>query len=57
MRELDELEAKAGQMVVPLAYADELYALRSHIQLVRKKLTRQVLGDRTDPLVPTDPHF
>ena len=53
MRELDELEAKAGQMVVPLAYADELYALRSHIQLVRKKLTRQVLGDRTDPLVPT----
>lgn len=23
---------------VPLSYADELYALRNHIQLVRKKL-------------------
>lgn len=38
LRELDELEVKAGLMVVPLAYADELYALRTHIQLVRKKL-------------------
>ena len=39
LAELDALEAKAGRMQVPLAYADELYALRSHIQLVRKKLT------------------
>jgi hypothetical protein len=38
LEELDELERKAGQMVVPLAYADELYALRAHIQLVRKKV-------------------
>ena len=39
LAELDALEAKAGRMQVPLAYTDELYALRSHIQLVRKKLT------------------
>ena len=38
LAELDDLEVKAGHMVVPLAYTDELYALRSHIQLVRKKL-------------------
>lgn len=37
---LDELEDKAQQVVVPLLYADELYALRSNIQLVRKKLLR-----------------
>lgn len=37
---LDELEAKAQQVVVPLLYADELYALRANIQLVRKKLLR-----------------
>jgi TRAP-type uncharacterized transport system substrate-binding protein len=36
--ELNALEIKAAAMVVPLAYTDELYALRSHIQLVRKKL-------------------
>lgn len=39
LAELDALEVKASGMVVPLAYNDELYALRSHIQLVRKKLT------------------
>lgn len=38
LAELDALEVKASGMVVPLAYNDELYALRSHIQLVRKKL-------------------
>lgn len=38
MRELDEIEAKVGQVHVPLSYADELYALRSHIQLVRRRL-------------------
>jgi len=38
LSELDALEVKAGQMVVPLAYNDELYALRGHIHMVRKKL-------------------
>lgn len=40
LRELDELEVKAGHMAVPLAYADELYALRAHIHMVRKKILR-----------------
>ena len=35
---LDELEARVGHISVPLAYADELYALRSHIDLVRGRL-------------------
>ena len=37
--ELDEIERKVGLVSVPLSYADELYALRSHIALVRSRLT------------------
>jgi hypothetical protein len=32
---LDELESRVSQVSVPLSHADELYALRSHISLVR----------------------
>ena len=38
MDDLDALEAKVGQVTVPLAYTDELYALRSYIALVRTRL-------------------
>jgi TRAP-type uncharacterized transport system substrate-binding protein len=38
LAELDTIEAKVGQISLPLSYADELYALRSHIQLVRRRL-------------------
>jgi hypothetical protein len=38
LKELDMLEAKAERIAVPLAYTDELYALRSHIALVRERL-------------------
>ena len=40
LEELDALEDKAGKVSVPLSYAEELYALRGNIQLVRKKLLR-----------------
>ncbi|MDO8768547.1 MAG: TAXI family TRAP transporter solute-binding subunit [Burkholderiaceae bacterium] len=36
--ELDELDARVGTISVPLSYADELYALRNNISLVRQKL-------------------
>jgi TRAP transporter TAXI family solute receptor len=36
--ELDELDARVGTISVPLSYADELYALRNNIALVRQKL-------------------
>ena len=36
--ELDAIEAHLGEVSVPLSYADELYALRSHIQMVRRRL-------------------
>jgi TRAP-type uncharacterized transport system substrate-binding protein len=36
--ELDALDSVAGKIAVPLSYADELYSLRSNIQLVRRRM-------------------
>ncbi len=35
---LDDIEAKVNEVQLPLSYADELYALKSHIQFVRRRL-------------------
>jgi ABC-type nitrate/sulfonate/bicarbonate transport system substrate-binding protein len=37
-RELDQLEQRVGRIHVPLSYADELYALRGNIDLVRRRI-------------------
>jgi TRAP transporter TAXI family solute receptor len=37
---IDQLEARVEKIHVPLSYADQLYALRSNIELVRSKLLR-----------------
>lgn len=39
--ELAEMEAKVEKVVMPLAFTDELYALRNNIALVRNKLQRK----------------
>lgn len=38
--ELNTLETRVGRVKVPLSYADELYALRQHISMVRERLQR-----------------
>src|SRR3989344_4323281 len=38
LNELDELDRVASQISVPLAHADELYALRSNIEKTRRRL-------------------
>ena len=38
LRELADIEQRVERVAVPLSYADELYSLRSHIQMVRAKL-------------------
>jgi TRAP-type uncharacterized transport system substrate-binding protein len=38
VKELDDIEAGVEHVSVPLSYADELYSLRSHINMVRGKL-------------------
>jgi hypothetical protein len=40
LQELDNLDSKVERIKIPLSYADELYALRNNIHLVRKKLQR-----------------
>ena len=37
-KELDAIEARVEHVTVPLSYADQLYALRGHINLVRRRL-------------------
>ncbi|HSV81013.1 MAG TPA: TAXI family TRAP transporter solute-binding subunit [Ramlibacter sp.] len=37
VRELEALDEKVGRISVPLAYADELYALRNNIENVRRR--------------------
>ena len=37
---LNRLESRVEKVNVPLSYADELYSLRNHIELVRQKVTR-----------------
>lgn len=41
LEELNQLERRAEKISVPLSYADELYALRNNIQLVRQKLQKR----------------
>jgi hypothetical protein len=41
-RELDQLDERVGHIHVPLSYADELYALRRNINLVRERLATPV---------------
>lgn len=42
LNELDELDRVASQITVPLAHADELYALRSNIEKTRRRLLARV---------------
>jgi TRAP-type uncharacterized transport system substrate-binding protein len=38
LRELNTLDQRVERITVPLSYADELYALRAHIDLVRERI-------------------
>ncbi len=40
LSELQNLAARVEKITVPLSYADELYALRNHIELVRQRLQK-----------------
>ncbi|WKB51372.1 TAXI family TRAP transporter solute-binding subunit [Eleftheria terrae] len=47
LEQLDEVENRAAHISVPLSYADELYALRQHIDLVRGKLRQAIRARQT----------
>ena len=42
LNELNNLDAQVANVVVPLAFTDELYALRSYIQQVRERLQNKL---------------
>ena len=42
LAEVNRLEAQAEKISVPLSHAEELYTLRNHIHLVRKKLLARI---------------
>jgi TRAP-type uncharacterized transport system substrate-binding protein len=42
LKQLDEIEGHVERVTVPLSHADELYALRGHIDMVRDRLRLQV---------------
>ncbi|MEJ8840680.1 TAXI family TRAP transporter solute-binding subunit [Ramlibacter sp. AN1133] len=44
VRELDALDDRVGRITVPLSYADELYALRNNIDVVRRKALQEPVG-------------
>ena len=46
--ELDAIESRVDTVQVPLSYADELYALKGHIHLVRRRL-EEPAGATGDP--------
>jgi len=48
LQQLDHIEAAVNKLSVPLSYTDELYALRSHIELVRGKLRQHMSAERSD---------
>lgn len=43
-RQLEHLDAQTERIGVPLAFTGELYDLRAHIELVRKRLQQMLLG-------------
>ena len=45
LNELDELDRLANQTTVPLAHTDELYALRGHIEAVRRRALARPYND------------
>ncbi len=44
LKRLNEIEATVNQMSIPVAFADSLYGLRSHINFVRQRV--QTLMDK-----------
>jgi TRAP-type uncharacterized transport system substrate-binding protein len=40
LKALDKLEARVAAIAVPLSYTDEVYTLRTHIDLVRERLAK-----------------
>jgi TRAP transporter TAXI family solute receptor len=52
LRRLDEIEGRVNQISIPLAFADALYGLRSHINFVRQRVRAVLSEERPAPVAP-----
>src|SRR5438132_14253477 len=49
LERLDETERAVNQIPTPLAYTDNLYFFREHVEVVRRRITRRLSGDGGAP--------
>ena len=49
LRRLDRIKGELSQLSVPWAYADELYQLRLHVDLLRAEIVRAGADETADP--------
>jgi hypothetical protein len=45
LQRLNEIEERVNQISIPLSFADDLYGLRSHINLVRQRILGHLQGE------------
>jgi TRAP transporter TAXI family solute receptor len=52
LKRLDDIEARVNQISIPLAFADALYGLRSHINFVRRRVGRRLAAGGAEQGTP-----
>jgi hypothetical protein len=50
LRRLDETERAVNQIPTPLAYAENLYFFREHVDVVRRRIARRLAGEPAAPV-------
>jgi hypothetical protein len=45
LQRINEIEERVNQISIPLSFADDLYGLRSHINLVRQRILGHLQGE------------
>jgi hypothetical protein len=46
LRRLDDTEGAVNQIPTPLAYAENLYFFREHVDVVRRRIIRRLSNER-----------
>ncbi|HWE25905.1 MAG TPA: C4-dicarboxylate ABC transporter substrate-binding protein, partial [Myxococcales bacterium] len=54
LKRLDETERAVNQIPTPLAYTDNLYFFREHVDIVRRRITRRLSHDGEVPSTEGD---
>ena len=54
LERLDETERAVNQIPTPLAYTDNLWFFREHVEVVRRRITRRLSNDQESPTTDAD---